>query len=108
MNFYAFPILFILAQETQDTTKSLVSTLILLPIMFLMMYFLVIRPQRKEEEDKKKMIDSLQKGDSVVTSGGIHGKIIEFRDNNETVVINIAKDTNVTFNSNVISKKKVS
>ena len=54
------------------------------------------------------MIDSLQKGDSIVTSGGIHGKIIEFRDNNETVVINIAKDTNVTFNSNVISKKKVS
>jgi preprotein translocase subunit YajC len=101
-------ILIVLAQESQDSTKSLVSTLILLPIMFLMMYFLVIRPQKKEEDERKKMIESLQKGDTVVTNSGLHGKVVEFRDNNETVVLNIAKDTNVIFNSNVLTKKKSS
>jgi len=107
MNLFASTLLVFLAQESQDSTKSLVSTLILLPIMFLMMYFLVIRPQRKEEDDRKKMIEGLQKGDTVLTSSGIHGKVVEFRDNNETVVLNIAKDTNVVFNSNVLTKKKV-
>jgi preprotein translocase subunit YajC len=106
MNLFASTALVLLAQESQDSTKSLVSTLILLPIMFLMMYFLVIRPQRKEEEDRKKMIEGLQKGDTVMTSSGIHGKVVEFRDNNETVVLNIAKDTNVVFNSSVLTKKK--
>lgn len=98
--------MFIMLAEEGEGTKSILSTLILLPIMFLMMYFLVIRPQRKEEEDRKKMIEGLQKGDTVVTSSGIHGKIVEFKENNELVVLNISKDTNVTFNSSVISKKK--
>ena len=52
------------------------------------------------------MIEGLQKGDTVLTSSGIHGKVVEFRDNNETVVLNIAKDTNVVFNSSVLTKKK--
>jgi preprotein translocase subunit YajC len=106
MNLFASTLLVFLAQDSPDSTKSLVSTLILLPIMFLMMYFLVIRPQRKEEEYRKKMIEGLQKGDTVLTSSGIHGKVVEFRDNNETVVLNISKDTNVVFNSSVLTKKK--
>jgi len=106
MNFSLIPLAVYLAQEA-DGTKSLVSTLILLPIMFIMMYFLVIRPQRKEEDDRKKMIEQLQKGDTVITNSGIHGKIVEFKENNEIVVLNISKDTNVTFNSSVISKKKI-
>lgn len=105
MNLNLIPVFVLLAEET-DGTKSLVSTLILLPIMFLMMYFLVIRPQRKEEEERKKMIEGLQKGDYVITNSGIHGKIVEFKENNELVVLNISKDANVTFNSSVITKKK--
>ena len=74
--------------------------------MLIIMYFLVIQPQRKEEKNKKAMIQALQKGDTVVTSSGIHGKVVEFKDNNESVVLNIAKDTNVTFTTNSIIKKK--
>jgi len=94
-----------LAQEGADTKSSL-SALILFPIMLIIMYFLVIQPQRKEEKNKKAMIQALQKGDTVVTSSGIHGKVVEFKDNNESVVLNIAKDTNVTFTTNSIIKKK--
>jgi preprotein translocase subunit YajC len=94
-----------LAQEGADTKSSL-SALILFPIMLVIMYFLVIQPQRKEEKNKKAMIAALVKGDSVVTSSGIHGKVVEFKDNNESVVLNVAKDTNITFSSNTILKKK--
>jgi preprotein translocase subunit YajC len=99
----------VFAQDAQPTPGDpagimYYATLILLVVS--MVYFMAIRPQRKEEADRKKMIASLNKGDSIVTHSGIHGKIVEFKDNNETVVINIAKDTNVTFNSSAILKKK--
>ncbi|MCB1140767.1 MAG: preprotein translocase subunit YajC [Leptospiraceae bacterium] len=96
----------ILAQEQQGEPNSILSTLILIPIMGLFLYFMVIRPQNKEEENRKKMISELNKGDTVVTSSGIYGKIVEFRDNDDSIVLNIAKDTNVTFTTSSILKKK--
>jgi preprotein translocase subunit YajC len=103
---FAFQLIVVLAQDAQDGQKSIISTLILIPVMILMIYLLVIRPQQKEEKKKKEMIETLAKGDNILTTSGIHGKIVEFRDNNENVVINIAKDTNVVFSSNSIIKKK--
>lgn len=96
----------ILAQaNSQDSSKSLFSTLLLIPIMLVIMYFLVIRPQKKEEQKKKEMISALVKGDQVLTNSGIYGKIVDFKENNEVVVLNIAKDTNVSFSASVIAKK---
>ena len=49
----------------------------LLPIvlMFVLLYFLMIRPQMKRAKETKQMIEALQKGDEVVTSGGVVGRI---------------------------------
>lgn len=105
--FHVLSFLPILAQDQPaGDSKTIYSYLILIVILIAMTYFISIRPQKQAEEAKKKMIESLNRGDAVVMFGGIHGKIVEFRDNNETVVINIAKDTNVTFNSTSIEKKK--
>ena len=49
--------------------------LIVLLVMFAVFYFLIIRPQRKRQGDHQRLIDELQKGDNVITIGGIHGKI---------------------------------
>ena len=51
----------------------------LLPIilMFVLLYFLMIRPQMKRAKEQKLMIEALQKGDEVVTSGGVVGRISE-------------------------------
>lgn len=57
---------------------------ILLGGMFLIMYFFMIRPQMKRQKEAKKFREALQKGDAVVTIGGIHGKVIEL---NETSVV---------------------
>ncbi|MBL0956211.1 MAG: preprotein translocase subunit YajC [Leptospira sp.] len=94
----------ILAQE--EGAKSSLQSLIIIPIMLVAMYFLVILPNKKEEKKRKEMITNLQKGDTVVTSSGLHGKIVEFKDNNETVVLNVAANTNVTFDTSAILKKK--
>ena len=49
----------------------------LLPIvlMFVLLYFLMIRPQMKRAKEQKQMIEALQKGDEVVTAGGLVGRI---------------------------------
>ena len=65
----------------------------LLPIIliFVIFYFLLIRPQKKSQEDHKKMISALKKNDEVVTSGGIHGVIVNVKD--ATVMLKV--DDNV-------------
>ena len=44
-------------------------------LIFVVFYFMLIRPQMKRAKEQKKMIDALQKGDEVVTSGGVLGKV---------------------------------
>ena len=46
-------------------------------LMFVLLYFLMIRPQMKRAKEHKAMIDALQKGDEVVTAGGVLGKVTE-------------------------------
>lgn len=93
-----------LAQDAPQSSPF--STLVLIPIMLIIMYFIVIRPQRNEEKKRKDMISSLKKGDAVITSAGIHARIVEFKEDNKLVVLNIGKDTQVTFNSEAILQKK--
>ena len=59
----------------------------LLPFLaiIVIMYFLMIRPQVKKQKERQKMIDALQKGDNVVTTGGIHGKVMGFTDNDKGI-----------------------
>ena len=49
--------------------------LILMGVMFAIFYFLLIRPQQKKTKDHRAMLSNLRKGDRIVTSGGIHGRI---------------------------------
>ncbi|HEV7802317.1 MAG TPA: preprotein translocase subunit YajC [Burkholderiales bacterium] len=50
-------------------------SILLIGAMFAVMYFLMIRPQMKRAKEHKAMVDALQKGDEVVTSGGVLGRI---------------------------------
>lgn len=67
----------------------------MLPIilMFVLLYFLMIRPQMKRTKEHKAMTEALQKGDEVITSGGVLGKITKVGDG--YVSLEIAPDTEV-------------
>ncbi len=54
---------------------SMVSTIIMFGAIFLIFYFMIIRPQQKKSKQREKLLSNLEKGDKVVTSGGIHGII---------------------------------
>ena len=58
-------------------------------------YFLLIRPQQKKQKQLEKMIKAIEKGDSVVTSGGLHGKVIGVTDDVLTLDIGGVKGERV-------------
>ena len=62
-------------------------------LMFVLLYFLMIRPQMKRAKEQKAMIESLQKGDEVVTAGGIVGRITKLGD--AYVTVEVAPNTEV-------------
>lgn len=67
------------------------------------MYFMMIRPQQKQAKETQKMLDSLEKGDSVVTIGGLHGIIDEVNTDAHAVVLD-CEGIYLTFERRAISK----
>jgi preprotein translocase subunit YajC len=63
-------------------------------LMFVLLYFLMIRPQMKRAKEHKTMVDGLNKGDEVITAGGILGKITAVSD--AYVTVEIAPNTEVS------------
>jgi preprotein translocase subunit YajC len=62
-------------------------------LLFALMYFMLIRPQKKQRETHQKLIESLKKGDRVVTSGGMLGTIAGITEN--TVIIEVSDGVKV-------------
>jgi preprotein translocase subunit YajC len=55
--------------------------------MFAIIYFLMIRPQQKKMKEHRSFVDSLKKGDMVLTAGGIHGKVTSIDENVVTLEV---------------------
>ena len=56
------------------------SSLIMFGMIFAVMYFFMIRPQIKKQKKEREYRSALKKGDSVITIGGVHGKIIDIKE----------------------------
>jgi len=66
-------------------------------------YFLVFRPQQKEAAEHQKLVAGLQKGDKVVTSGGIHGRVVEAR--SDTLLLEISPGAQLVVDRDVVKRK---
>ncbi|AGA78025.1 MULTISPECIES: preprotein translocase subunit YajC [Echinicola] len=69
--------------------------------IILIMYFFMIRPQQKKQKDAKNFIESIKKGDQVVTIGGIHGKVYAIE--GETVLIELDKGLKIKVEKSAVS-----
>ena len=67
------------------------SFFIMMILMFGVLYFFMIRPQMKRQKETKKMIDELQKGDEIVTLGGVVGRITKISE--AYLTVEVAPDT---------------
>lgn len=84
------------ATQQADPLASLI-----LPIgLVVLFYFFLIRPQSKRQKEHRKMINDLQKGEEVITSGGILGKVTSIND--DFITLEIAKDTSLKIQKSAV------
>ena len=94
------------AQTASAGNSATSSWMSFIPIilMIVIFYFLLIRPSQKKEKERKKMIDAIQKGDKVLTIGGMYGTVVNIKDGN-TIVLKIGDSTKVEIVKSAIQAK---
>ena len=70
-------------------------------LMFVIFYFLLIRPQQKRQKEQRSMISNLKKGDRIITSGGLHGRITGLDET--TLTLEIADKVRVKVGRNSVA-----
>ena len=87
----------------QGGSGSAFSAMLPFVAIFLLFYFLIIRPQQKQGRERKKMLAEIKRGDSVITAGGIRGKVVD--SDGDDLTVEIARGTNVRMVRSGISEK---
>ncbi len=73
-------------------------------LIFIVFYFLLIMPQQKKAKQHKQMLESIQKGDDVITSGGIHGKVVGITD--QVLTLDVGEKVKIKVSREFIALKK--
>jgi len=84
--------------------QSPIPSFVFLLLIIVVFYFFMIRPQMKRQKDLKTYREGLNKGDKVVTTGGIYGKVTDLKD--QTVTVEIADNVRIKIDKNAILKDK--
>ena len=102
-----YQLIFAMAPQGGEGGGGLISTLIMFGAIFLIFYFMIIRPQQKRSKERDKLLSNLEKGDKVVTNGGIHGTIAGLEE--KTALLNLGDNVKITIErsaiTSVVSKK---
>ncbi len=83
-------------------SSSSIAAMLPLILIFAVFYFLLIRPQQKKAKEHKALLDSVRRGDKIVTGGGINGTVIKVIDDNE-VTVEIAEGVRVRVQRGMIA-----
>jgi len=94
----------VLAAGTDKPPDSPMSQfLILIAMIGVAFYLIILRPQKREQHKKEQMLTSLDKGDRIVTIGGIHGTVVGVNETKKTVSVDVGKNVRIEFSRNAVS-----
>ena len=91
------------AEQPQSQPGLFDSMLVPMAGCFLVFWFLVIRPEKRQRKTREAMLNALSKGDEVITSGGIHGKVAQVKD--EVVTVQVAEGVRMRFSLAAVQNK---
>jgi preprotein translocase subunit YajC len=80
---------------------SMISTIIMFGAIFLIFFFMIIRPQQKRAKEREKMLSNIEKGDKVVTSGGLHGVVAGIDE--KTILLQVSDNVKLKFDRSAIA-----
>ena len=89
--------------ETAEGGQGMMTQIMMFGAIFLVFYLFMIRPQMKKQKEAKKFKESLTVGTKVVTIGGIHGKIVDVKE--ETVTVEVSNGNRLTMEKAAIAKE---
>lgn len=99
---------YVMAQTSPSTQAppqpSLMVNLMPIILIFAIFYFLLIRPQKKKQEEHQRMISALKKNDEVITSGGIHGTVVNVKET--AVTLRVDDNVRIEVQKNAITYLK--
>lgn len=67
--------------------QGLIGILMPFIVVGVLFYFMILRPQQKQQKERQAMLDSLKKGDKIVTAGGIYGELVALKEDYVTLKI---------------------
>lgn len=88
-------------QATGSGSTGMMINILMFGGIFAIFYFMIIRPQQKRAKEREKMLSNMEKGDKVVTSGGIHGVIIGIEE--KAVLLDCGNNVKLKFDRAAIS-----
>lgn len=88
----------------QSQAVNPIVNLIPLILIFVIFYFLLIRPQRSKEKEHTKMLEGLNKNDEIVTTGGLHGTIVNVKE--KTIILRIDDNVKVELEKSCVAYVK--
>lgn len=101
-----YHLLFAMGTSGSGSSSGSSSMLGFLPLILIVvvMYFLMIRPQAKKQKDHRAMLEKLEKGDRVLTSGGIVGTIAGIKENEGLLIVKIAENVKIELSKNSVAQ----
>ncbi|NII83663.1 MULTISPECIES: preprotein translocase subunit YajC [unclassified Pedobacter] len=81
--------------------SNMLTTIVPMVLIMVVFYFFMIRPQVKKAKDHKKLVEELKKGDKIVTTAGIHGRIADM--NETTFLIEVEGGVKIRFDKSAVS-----
>lgn len=92
-------------QATQAATQpNAITSFLPLILIMLVFYFLIIRPQSKKARDHRTLLESIVKGDEIVTAGGIFGKVQKIETDNNILQVEIADNVRIRVRRELVSE----
>ena len=96
----------ILAQEAEEPAAGapsfLNSPMVLILGIFFIFWFLIIRPQSRKQKARERKVQSMQKGDTVMTHGGIYGRVVKLTDQDVILEVDKTSRTRIQFTRTAI------
>ena len=86
----------------QSPDGSPVPSFVFLLLIIVVFYFFMIRPQMKKQKDLKTYREGLSKGDKIITTGGIYGKVLDIKE--QTITMEIADNVRIRIDKNAVLK----
>ncbi|PWW82977.1 MULTISPECIES: preprotein translocase subunit YajC [Prosthecochloris] len=95
--------LLLFAPPSGGETPNMFVQLIPLALIFVVFYLFLIRPQQKKQKEREKVLESLKRGDRVITIGGVHGTVAGIDSEKKTVLVQVADNLKIKFDRSAIA-----